>query len=165
VYIIKVHQSRFMFLNKEIKTLKEMINHSKVKELEVSSNGIDWHIDHTLKAILVVSKILKKSDPSKYQRKYNLLRSVIFISGKIPRGKGKAPRSVLPPENILKKDLHHQFDEAVKALNEIENMPANSNFKHPYFGQLDLRLSMRFLDIHTNHHLKIMNDILRSQSK
>ena len=151
-----------MFLKKEITDLKEMINHSKLHASQVSAKGIDWHLDHTLKVISVVIKALKQSDPSNYQRKYNILRSVIFISGKIPRGKGKAPRSVLPPENILAKDLHFQLDQAVKVLNDIEKLPVNSNFKHPYFGQLDLKLTLRFLDIHTNHHLKIMRDIVKA---
>jgi len=151
-----------MFLIKEITELKEMINHSKLHAPQVSAKPVDWHIDHTLKVFSVVIKALKRSEPSKYQRKYNLLRSIIFISGKIPRGKGKAPKSVLPPENILPKDLHLQLNEAVKVINDIEKLPPNSNFKHPYFGQLDLKLTLRFLNIHTNHHLKIMRDILKA---
>ena len=154
-----------MFLNNEITALEGMITNSEIKATDVSSKGIDWHLDHSLKAIIVVTKALKKSDPSNYQRKYNLLRSVIFMSGKIPRGKGKAPRSVLPPENILKEDLHLQFDTAIEALNELENLPPASNFKHPYFGQLDLKMSLRFLSLHTNHHLKIMKEILQSGNR
>ena len=151
-----------MFLNNEITALEGMITNSDIKATDVSTNGIDWHLDHSLKVIIVVTKALTKSDPSKYQRKYNLLRSVIFMSGKIPRGKGKAPRSVLPPDNILKEDLYLQFDSAVEALNQIEKLDPSSNFKHPYFGQLDLKMSLRFLSIHTNHHLKIMKEILQS---
>ena len=142
-----------------------MITNSDIKATDVSTNGIDWHLDHSLKVIIVVTKALKKSDPSKFQRKYNLLRSVIFMSGKIPRGKGKAPRSVLPPDNVLKEDLYLQFDSAVEALNQIEKLDPSSNFKHPYYGQLDLKMSLRFLLIHTNHHLKIMKEILQSSNR
>lgn len=153
-----------MFLKEEIAALKQMIEHSEVSSTQISVKGIDWHLDHSLKVIIVVTKALMESDPSNYQRKYNLLRSVIFMSGKIPRGKGKAPRSVLPQENILKEDLYLQFDSAVEALNQIEKLDPSSNFKHPYFGQLDLKMSLRFLSIHTNHHLKIMQDIFKLSS-
>jgi len=154
-----------MFLKEQIATLEKMIDHLELSATKVSAKGIDWHIDHLLKVIIKVSNALKHSDPLVYQRKYNLLRSVIFVSGKIPRGKGKAPRSVLPPEVILKEDLFLQIKEASKHLNEMKDLPAASNFKHPYFGMLNLKMAKRFLDIHTNHHLKIIKEILQSNNK
>ena len=154
-----------MFLKEQIATLEKMIEHMELSVAQVSAKGIDWHIIHTLKAISVVIKTLKKSDPSLFRRKYNLLRSVIFVSGKIPRGKGKAPKSVLPPDVILKEDLLLQIKEARKHLNEMKELHANSNFKHPYFGVLNLKMTKRFLEIHTNHHLKIIKEILQSNNK
>ena len=153
-----------MFLKEQIATLEKMIDHLELSETQVSAKGIDWHVDHMLKVIIKVSNVLKNSDPLVYQRKYNLLRSVIFVSGKIPRGKGKAPKSVLPPEVILKEDLFLQIKEARKNLNEMKDLPAKSNFKHPYFGVLNLKMAQRFLDIHTNHHLKIIREILQSNN-
>ena len=152
-----------MFLTKEVTALEEMMNHSILKAPQVSDKGIDWHIDHSFKVISVVIKALKKSDPSTFRRKYNLLRSVIFVSGKIPRGKGKAPKSVLPPEVISKEVLLLQIKEARKHLNEMKELHADSNFKHPYFGVLNLKMAQRFLDIHTKHHLKIIREILQSK--
>lgn len=154
-----------MFLKEQIATLEKMIDHMELSVAQVSAKGIDWHIIHTLKAISVVIKTLKNSDPSLFRRKYNLLRSVIFVSGKIPRGKGKAPKSVLPPDVILKEDLLLQIKEARKHLNEMNELHANSNFKHPYFGVLNLKMTKRFLEIHTNHHLKIIKEILQSNNK
>ena len=152
-----------MFLKEQIATLEKMIDHLELSATRVSAKGIDWHVDHMLKVIIKVSNTLKNSDPLVYQRKYNLLRSVIFVSGKIPRGKGKAPKSVLPPDVILKEDLFLQIKEAREHLNEMKDLHADSNFKHPYFGVLNLKMSQRFLDIHTNHHLKIIKEILQSK--
>ncbi len=154
-----------MFLKEQIATLEKMIDHLELSATRVSAKGIDWHVDHMLKVIIKVSNALKNSDPLVYQWKYNLLRSVIFVSGKIPRGKGRAPKSVQPPEVILKEDLFLQIKEARKHLNEMKDLPANSNFKHPYFGVLNLKMAQRFLDIHTNHHLKIIREILQSNNK
>jgi len=152
-----------MFLKEEIAALEQMIDHMGLSATQISAKGIDWHINHSFKVISIVIKALKKSDPSTFRRKYNLLRSVIFVSGKIPRGKGKAPRSVLPPEVISKEDLFLQIKEARKQLTEMKDLNADSNFKHPYFGVLNLKMAQRFLDIHTNHHLKIIREILQSR--
>ena len=152
-----------MFLKEQIATIEKMNDHLELSATQVSTKGVDWHVDHMLKVIIKVSNALKKSDPSTFRRKYNLLRSVIFVSGKIPRGKGKAPKSVLPPEVILKEDLLLQIKEARKHLNEMKELQTDSNFKHPYFGVLNLKMAQRFLDIHTKHHLKIIREILQSK--
>jgi hypothetical protein len=33
-------------------------------------------------------------------------------------------------------------------------------FEHPYFGKLKLKETIRFLEIHTTHHLSIIEDIV-----
>jgi len=147
------------FLLEEIVELEKMIAHSEICATPISSKSIDWHIDHSLKVILKISKALKYSEPVTFQWKFNLIRSIIFLTRYIPRGKGKAPKVVLPPDKILKKDLLLQINKVYQNLNEIENLPASSNFEHPYFGSLNLKMSQKFLKLHTNHHLKIIRDI------
>jgi len=153
-----------MFLAKEVTALEEMINHSSLRTPGVSQKAVDWHIDHVLKVIIRVSNTLKKSDPSAYKWKFNMIRSIIYLSGSIPRGRGRSPKAVLPPKDIKKEDLYLQFDHAIQELNEIENLPAKSNFEHPYFGLLNLKMTLKFLNLHTNHHLKIMKDIVKSHN-
>jgi len=152
-------QLKSTFLTKEVVELEKMIAHSEICATSVSSKSIDWHIDHSLKVILKISKSLKYSESITYKWKFNLIRSIIFLTQYIPRGKGKAPKVVLPPNKILKEDLLLQIDKTYQNLNEFENLPANSNFKHPYFGLLNLKMTKKFLKIHTNHHLKIIRDI------
>jgi len=147
------------FLTEEIVELEKMIAHSEFCATQVSAKSIDWHIDHSLKVIIKISNALKNSDPLTFQWKFNLVRYIVFLTKYIPRGKGKAPKVVLPPNKILKEDLLLQIDKTYQNLNEFENLPANSNFKHPYFGLLNLKMTKKFLKIHTNHHLKIIRDI------
>lgn len=127
----------------------------------VSKASVGWHIDHSLKVINVVCESLKNSNPVEYLWKFNKIRFIIYTIGFIPRGKGKAPKYVQSYETIIVEDLKSQLSEAKKNILEIKNFDRKSNFKHPLFGVLNLKQTLYFLDIHTKHHLKIIEDILR----
>jgi len=149
-----------MLLEKKIGELEQKIDHADKLATNISEKAVAWHIDHSLKVIIAVVNALQNSDPANYKWKFNLIRSYIFTVGSIPRGKGKAPKSVLPADHIIKENLLLQLKEAKDQINTIENLPSNSNFKHPYFGILNVIMTTKFLEIHTGHHLKIINDII-----
>lgn len=150
-----------MLLNKELAEIEQLIEKYGQQNIIISAKGIDWHLDHSLKVIIAVCGQLKKSDPSAYQWKFNTIRVFVYAFNFFPRGKGKSPKSVLPPENILKEDIENQLDLARKELASIINLPAKSYFRHPYFGFLNLKKTKKFLNLHTLHHLKICRDIVK----
>ncbi len=150
-----------MFLEKELTEISQLIEKASAKKESVSTKGIDWHLDHSLKVIISVPKALKKSDPANYTSNFNFWRFVIFALNWIPRGKGKAPKRVRSYDEIMPENLTSQFAEAKEQLASIEGLHSNSNFKHPYFGILNLRQTKKFLRLHTEHHLKICRDILK----
>ena len=45
---------------------------------------------------------------------------------------------------------------------KLENISKDHYFEHPFFGKIKRKETIRFLEIHTNHHLKIIDDILKS---
>ena len=153
-----------MILEKEIQSITKTIPHFKKQHDTVSKSGVDWHIDHSLKVILAVSESLKKYNPEKYKWSFNFLRTIIFIIGRFPRGKAKAPKITTSKEKIDKEQLLSQFSLVKEQLSSIENLPKNSHFKHPIFGVLNLRQTIKFLRLHTQHHLKITNEIISSTS-
>ncbi|MBJ2175307.1 DUF1569 domain-containing protein [Aureibaculum sp. A20] len=146
----------------ELSELEKALIHSDKHASSVSSSNIAWHIDHSLKVIHKVSTVLIDSDPSKYKWKFNKWRFIIFIKGSFPRGKVKAPKHVRPPEIIKLEDIKLQLKEVQKNLTDIEKLPSKSHFDHPIFGQLHLKKTIRFLELHTTHHIKIINDILKA---
>ncbi len=127
----------------------------------VSKVSVAWHLDHGLKVINGIYSALRKSEPSQYKKNYNLTRSAVYFAGAMPRGVGKSPKSVLPPEEILVADINKQLEEARGNIEKLKALPINANFKHPVFGVLNRDQSIRFLEIHTEHHLKIIRDILK----
>ncbi|GAA4949969.1 hypothetical protein GCM10023314_24170 [Algibacter agarivorans] len=68
---------------------------------------------------------------------------------------------VLPPDVILKEDLFNQLREEHYHIKAVKPLPKTSHFKHHVFGMLAKQQTLRFLEIHTKHHLKIVNDILK----
>jgi hypothetical protein len=148
-----------MVLEKEIKELEEMMSFSTLRKESVSKRGIDWHIDHCLKIICGVSDLLKSSNPEDYKWKFNAVRLYIFAKGSIPRGKARSPKLVNNKEEIIHQDLVTQLEVAKNNVVGLENLPPKANFKHPYFGYIKRDKTIKFLALHTNHHLKIMRDI------
>ena len=149
--------------NLELLTL-ELENYFKDFEKQnylISKSPVGWQIDHSLKVIINIVIALKNSNPEKYTYNFNLKRSIIYFRKKIPRGIGKAPKSVRTFERITLEDLKSQFENAKVIIKDLENLHPKSNFNHPYFGQLNLKQTHFFLKLHTKHHIEIIKDILK----
>jgi hypothetical protein len=86
---------------------------------------------------------------------------VLFTIGYFPRGKVKAPKYVRPPEIITIEDLNEQIQLAYQNIERLKLADKHAHFKHFIFGLLDKKRTVRFLQLHTNHHLKIIRDILK----
>jgi hypothetical protein len=146
-----------------INQLESHIVKQDIKNPKVSESTIGWQIDHSLKVINSVLKSLQSSDPSLYKNNFSLLGKFFFVLGFFPRGKAKAPKYVRPPETILENDLIAQIQLAKTNIKTIATLDKNVFFKHPIFGNINKKRVHRFLELHTNHHLKIIRDILKNQ--
>lgn len=139
----------------------QIINTEKIN-LDISKTSVSWHLDHILKVINQVTENVSQSDPTEFKKGFNLPRFIVFLTRKIPRGKAKAPKSVQSYEKILEIDLRNQLEMAKISVTRLDKLQPNSHFKHPYFGFINVKQTIYFLKIHTKHHLKIVNDIVKS---
>jgi len=126
----------------------------------ISKATIGWQIDHSLKVINSVVAAVQKSDPASYANNLKFLGKVFLKLGYFPRGKAKAPKHVKPPELISKEDLTTQLEQARLSIKTIPQLDKNAYFKHPLFGNVNTKRVSRFLEVHTNHHIKIIRDII-----
>jgi Protein of unknown function (DUF1569) len=154
-------------MNDEIKKLHQQLEEMEanvVKRLAintaVSSASVGWHIEHSMLVINAIIESLKQSDPKLFKRKFNLKKTVIFTLGKLPRGRGKAPKVVNPSEQLDTIQTLEHLEKTKLAVAELANLNKGVFFRHPIFGHLRLRNSIRFLKIHTEHHLRIVRDII-----
>ena len=81
--------------------------------------------------------------------------------GKIPRGKAKAPKVVIPTHVATHEELKAKLQAAKNNILKLNSFSENSFFKHPFFQDLNVKQTEKFLLIHTKHHLKIIEDILK----
>ena len=68
----------------------------------------------------------------------------------------------MPPEIITTEDLNNQLQTAKNHITNLKDLPDGVYFKHPIFNMLTKKQTLRFLEMHTKHHLKIVRDILKN---
>ena len=149
-------------LNTLLIQLETKIIHYEKLTPSVSQSSVGWHIDHTLLATNRIIIALAQSKPEQYGWKFNLTRLFVFTINKIPRGKAKAPKAVQPQGKTSPEQLYANLETAKKKVETLNNLHSKNYFEHPYFGKLHLKSSIKFLEIHTQHHLYIIDDIINS---
>jgi hypothetical protein len=157
-------------LNTQIEKLKHLIdelcthtNQLERSDKNVSASPVGWHIQHTLMATNRIITAIQKSDPAEYKRSFNLKRTFVLTMNKMPRGKAKAPDTVLPQGDITENGIREYAVKVYQKIESLNTLLPNNFFPHPYFGKLNLKPSLKVLVIHTQHHLNIINDILKNK--
>ena len=144
---------------KQLAELSTFIPRSEEENLTISNANIGWQIDHSLRVANQVIAALVRSNPEEYKPSFNWRKHFVFFTQRIPRGKVNAPAGILPTEEITKSSLNLSVEQARANVQLLEQMPPNHFFTHPFFGQVNVRETKVFIQIHTEHHLKIIRDI------
>jgi len=147
-------------LSNLVDELASYIPQSELRNDQVSASNVGWQIEHSLLVISSVIEGVKRSDPSKYKWSFRPFKYLIFWRGKIPRGKSKAPKFVVP-DTFTAESLQNHIDSCRAKITEFESVGAGHYFSHPYFGDTKKKDVIPFLELHTEHHVKIIKDILK----
>jgi hypothetical protein len=151
------------FLDKELQEIQRYLPYRDSVNTEVSEASVAWHLDHSLITVNKIYTRLYKSDESKYKNRFNFTRTLVFTLNKIPRGRAESPKVVRPKELVLD-TIEAHYESALQNIKAFDSLPKKAHFTHPFFGMLNRRQTRKFLKIHTNHHLKIVKDILKEKS-
>jgi hypothetical protein len=131
----------------------------------VSGWSVAEQLDHVTKVLeAALARLLAESPP--LGQGINLVGRVLLAIGRIPRGVGKSPAAVRGAERSAA-ELRAAV-ERVRAL--LASVAADGSplagdrpvFRHPYFAGLTPGQTLRFLSVHTDHHLRIVADIRRA---
>ena len=142
--------------------IEQKIPHASLQNQAVSTASAGWHLHHSLIVVNAILTTLQKSKPEEYEWKFNWKRVLVLsITKKIPRGKSKVPDRVAPKEDTTQELLLQLVKSAREQISAVEKLPSNSFMAHPIFGKLNLKPALLFMELHTNHHLDIIKDMLR----
>ena len=143
-----------------LNNLETKIPYNEKLNTAVSASSVGWHIQHTVLAAHKMIAAVEQSNPENYRWTFNLKRTLVFTLNKIPRGKGKAPKSVLPTEAFNPDSLLSDIQLLKEKIHTLDSLPANHFFNHPYFGSLNVKGTQKILELHTRHHIDIINEII-----
>lgn len=146
-------------LQNDVEEISTYFNEISKINPNISKATIGWQIDHTFKVINGVFNVLIDSKEEDYNWTFNIKRFAVFLQNKIPRGLAKAPKTVQSYNEVSLNEIKTGYLKAKENLEKFDKLPIKSNFKHPFFGILNRNETIKFLKIHTQHHLKIIKDI------
>lgn len=129
--------------------------------IKVSKWSVYAHTEHVFIAnTKILDQILNYDSSNTPTGKINMLGRVVLLLGAIPRGKGKAPDFSIPT-GLDQEELKVLYLSLIDKVKKAESLEIkNISVKHPYFGFLNLKQWLRFIEIHQKHHLKIIKKIL-----
>jgi hypothetical protein len=148
-------------INNLLDELEEQIaNYSKFS-LTISEGNVGWHIVHSCLVVNSVCGAVLKSDASKFIKKFSFKAFLVLLINSFPRGKAKAPSFTVPSEELSPANILQSIQDARKSIEALSKADKNQYFTHPIFGDLNTGDTFKFLGVHTNHHLKIIKDIIK----
>jgi hypothetical protein len=106
----------------------------------------------------ICNAVLKSSPPPPPSR-FSASRAFVFTTGRIPRGRGKAPEAALPSPDIGSEDLRALLDRSEELIDRVAEAEPDKWWNHFAFGVMDRDQTLRFMGIHNRHHLRIIADI------
>jgi len=131
------------------------------KNEAISQVTVGWHIEHSLLALIKMITATEHSNPAEYKKTFNWKRTLVITIGKIPRGKARVPSSVKPGNEVSVTTIKPLLEKAKEKVALFETLSSDKYFTHPVFEDVKLYKARRVIAIHTIHHIKIINDILK----
>ena len=150
-----------MLFEKQLSELESYFPQLEKINSEITHSNVGWQIDHALRVLRAISKELEDSNPAKFKGKFSFAKFFVMTTKYIPRGKSKVPRILQNDKEITKESINDFLDRTKLQVNKINSLDKNSFFPHPIFGHMNKDEAIRFIEIHTEHHLKIIRDMLR----
>lgn len=131
----------------------------------VSGWSVAEQVDHLTKVLDRSLGLLLTSDTA-LPKGINLTGRLLLALGRLPRGVGKSPAAVRGADRRAGelRDALAGVRLLVTRLRASTGIFARRTpvFPHPYFGGLDAAQALRFLNVHTDHHLRIVADIRKA---
>ena len=148
-------------INNLLNELEAQIESYSSLNKAISEGNVGWHIVHSCLVINSVCAAVVKSDASKFIKKFSFKAFLVLLLKSFTRGKAKAPSFTMPSEELSPASILKSIQSSRASIESLAKAGKNQYFTHPIFGDLNTGQTFKFLGVHTNHHLKIIKDILK----
>lgn len=160
-----INENSLPFLKNEMQRILDYTLQKDCIAAGISSVTVGWHLDHILLTINQIYNVLEKSNPKDFVENPNLGKSMLFASGKMPRGKIKTSESLNPTEVVTLQRINRDYETAIGNILRFDSLHQKAHLNHFSLGALKRENAKRFLVIHTNHHLNIISDIVKTTAQ
>lgn len=140
--------------------LAQLVPHAAVRAPGRSSWTVGQHVEHCVLATLAISRLVRESSPPVPPVGFAWRRRILLATGRIPRGRARAPEAVVPTEELDPDRLGERVAEAVDAVAALRAAAPDGWFRHFVLGPMDRDTSLRFVRIHNRHHERIAREVL-----
>lgn len=156
-------------LERQLRSIDSLLDEGEEKlgrsAPRVSAWSVAQQLDHVTKVLERSLETLLVSEV-RLERGINWIGRLLLGVGRLPRGVGKSPAAVRGVERRAA-DLQRtviRIRELLARLAAAKVVTASGApvYRHPYFGGLTPAQALRFLAVHTDHHLRIVADIRRA---
>lgn len=144
--------------------LRAAVADASLQRPDVSKWSIGMHVHHCALGMIGICEAVLASSPPPPPSRFSAPRAFIFATGRIPRGRGKAPEAAHPSPEIRPDELHTLLDRSDELIARVREAEPRQWWQHFAFGAMDRDETLRFIGIHNRHHLRIVADIRTASS-
>ena len=152
----------------QLRSLVELEGQAQRSAPSVSGWSVAEHVEHLARAheplFSKLAALAEADDPALAHGRLSLAGHWVLWTGRIPRGRGQAPERTRPAAGSLQQvrsllaGASDAFERLATKRSELDAVRARID--HPYFGRLLPKHWLRFVELHHDHHLAIIRDIL-----
>lgn len=144
-----------------------------VAEPRISSWSPAQHVEHVAlvnrELVRTIKKLACGFDDPRGRGGTSALGKLMLALRWIPRGRGKAPGSVVPKEAPSRDELRRAILDNERELDELGALTATidgvrGRAPHFVFGRLTARQWLAYANVHTRHHVKLLDDLARARA-
>jgi len=160
-------------LSETLALCESMMDHADALAPEVSSWSVGQHLEHILIVASGFAVALasgrrpaperRTSDAAEREQRYS--KQSVLVHGRIPRGTIKVPPAGEPSGALDSNALRRLLAKTESRLERSRQVPETTLAYHPLMGELTRNEVFRFLEVHTRHHLVIIDEILAEHAR
>ena len=142
--------------------LRELVSRSEQRNQMVSDWSVGDQIEHICMAAGGFAVALIAGRGPSFPGVHRDQRHQVLVEGVIPRGVIKAPAAGQPQTGRTPEELTTMLNKTWSRIEKAASVPDDRTADHPLLGTLTRDEVLRFTEVHTAHHLAIIDEILTS---